>query len=467
MKIFSKLLILLLAVSLLTASFTGCDVIQGFFGDDGEDDLGEIIDYASQVQFDPTSGRAYKEIANTVDSYGNYSAIYSFVDGDTTHFNVNGISSNGIVKARYLGINTPESTGLIEPWGKKASNFTKEALKSAVSIILESNDDQWNKDANGRHLLWVWYKTSDDGEYRNLNLEILQAGLAYSSKISDTCYYDVALKITNQSTTHKLHVFSTERDPDFYYGDAKPMTLKELKTNIEKYENTTVSFEGVITKDTGTTAYIEEYDPETDMYYGMQIFYGYNLDYSGKKILSVGNRVKIAGSVQYYETGGTYQLADIKYDAYADEDETNLSLISKDNAIGYKEISVNTLMTGKVDVQTKVENDDGEETITTKSLDYGFLSMYSTATLKNLEIVRTYTTNNGGDSDGAISIYCKAEDGTKITLRTIVLLEDGKLVTADAFPVGSIIDAKGVIDAFSGEYQLKIYSKNDITFAEQ
>ena len=35
-------------------------------------------------------------------------------------------------------------------------------------------------------------------------------------------------------------------------------------------------------------------------------------------------------------------------------------------------------------------------------------------------------------------------------------------ITADAFPIGSVIDAKGVVDVFNGVYQLKVFSAADI-----
>ena len=92
-----------------------------------------FIDYAGQVQFDKGSSQTAKV---------QVTGIKSFIDGDTTHFYVpTSVSATGFVKARYIGVNTPESTGKIEPWGKKASTFTKEKLSSAVSIIVESNDD--------------------------------------------------------------------------------------------------------------------------------------------------------------------------------------------------------------------------------------------------------------------------------------------------------------------------------------
>ena len=50
------------------------------------------------------------------------------IDGDTAHFT----TSNGpTLKARFFGIDTPESTGKVQEWGVPASNFTKDKLKAA------------------------------------------------------------------------------------------------------------------------------------------------------------------------------------------------------------------------------------------------------------------------------------------------------------------------------------------------
>ena len=90
--------------------------------------------------------------------------------------------------------------------------------------------------------------------------------------------------------------------------------------------------------------------------------------------------------------------------------------------------------------------------------------MHGTASLKDLAITRIYTTQNEGSANnGALSITCMAPDGTEIVIRTIVLKDaDGKTITADAFPIGSVIDAKGVVDVFNGVYQLKVFSAADI-----
>ena len=104
-----KLTVLLLALALLAGIFVACESGEGEATTEGAAELGELVDYVATLKFNPNSGRAYTE-----------ATVKTFVDGDTTHFNVpSSIASGGVLKARYLGINTPESTGQIEPWGKK------------------------------------------------------------------------------------------------------------------------------------------------------------------------------------------------------------------------------------------------------------------------------------------------------------------------------------------------------------
>ena len=466
MKYVSKLLVLLLAVAMLAGCFAACDSGKNPAETTAEDSTAgqgnenmEFVDYASTVKFDPNSDRAHATVT-----------VKTFVDGDTTHFNIDHPTfEGGLLKARYLGVNTPESTGQIEPWGKKASTFTKETLSKATSIIVESDTATWNPDSTGdRFLVWVWYKTADMEDYRCLNLEILQNGLAVASKSSDTVYADICVKILNQAVNHKLYVHSKEKDPDFYYGAAMPMTLKELKTNIEDYKGKDVSFEGVVVRNSNQTAYVEEYDEETGLYFGIQVYYGFNLGFFGEEILSVGNRVLVVGSVQYYETGGTYQISDIKYHAMRPDDPENIQKISDGHEGAYAEVSAKDLLTGKVDIEVTSVDEEGNETVETKTFDRGFITMHGTASLKDLVITSVYTTQNEDSSNfGALSITCIAQDGTEIVLRTIVLKDaDGKTITADAFPIGSVIDAKGVVDVYNGVYQLKIFSASDITFRQ-
>ena len=156
------------------------------------------VDYVSQVKLDMTSDRLRQEVT-----------VHQFVDGDTTHFNVpKTIAPNGTLKARYLAINTPESTGAIEEWGKAASKFTRSKLESAVSIIIESDTSNWDVDSTGeRYLVWIWYKTAEITDWRLLNLEILQAGFSKAKGAGETCYGEVLSKALSQAVKLELNLY--------------------------------------------------------------------------------------------------------------------------------------------------------------------------------------------------------------------------------------------------------------------
>ena len=172
----------------------------------------------------------------------------------------------------------------------------------------------------------------------------------------------------------------------------------------------------------------------------------------------------IVGSVQYYETGGTYQISDIFYHAMRPDDPENIQKISDGHTAAYAEVSAKDLLTKKVEIDVTSTDEDGNESVVTKSFDYGFLTMHGSVSMKNLVIKSIYTTQNEDSANfGALSITCVAEDGTEIVLRTIVLKDaSGKTITADAFPIGSTVDAKGVVDVFNGVYQIKVFSASDI-----
>ena len=405
----------------------------------------EAVDYAASVKLDMSSTTAKTE-----------ATVKTFVDGDTTHFNVpTSVVETGVLKARYLGINTPESTGKIEEWGKKASKFTREKLSSATSIIIESDDANWNADSTGsRYLVWVWYRTSDTEEYRNLNIEILQEGLAIASNSANNSYGSTCMKAINQAKELKLNINSGEKDPDFYYGDVVELTLKELRTNTESYSGMKVAFTGVVSTDSGSNSvYVEEYDPETDMYYGFTIYYGFNLSGKGLEIISVGNEVRIVGSLQYYETGGTWQIADLSYRVMKPDDPDNVQLIASGKEASYVKTDAERFVNGKVNVLVGEEN---------KTFDYAELALGTSVSMENLKVVDVYTTSNEeSSSKGAMTLKCQV-DGVTIDIRTTVFHdENGNLITKDAY-LGKTIDVKGIVDYFSGSYQIKVFSPNNI-----
>lgn len=441
MKVFNKVLLFLLIACLAVSSIVAC----GNEGEDttGGDELAPWVDYVSQVKLDRSSGTLQIE-----------ATVKSFIDGDTTHFYVDrSVCEDGVLKARYLAINTPESTGKIEEWGKAASKNTRAKLEKAVSIILESDDGKWNIDSTGeRHLVWVWYKTAEDEDYRNLNLEILQEGYAISSNASQNRYGTYCTAAIAQAIAYELYVYSDELDPDFPYGNAEEVTLKQLRTHIEDYEGALVAFTGVVTMNSDGSILVEEYDEENNMYYGMTIYYGTSgLTGEGLDLLMIGNELRIVGVVSYWETGGVYQVSSLEYNRRDKENPRNIKLLSKDHTAGYFEVDAKTF-TSRIDVMLEEE---------VKTFDYAGLVLNTSISMKNLTVDSVYTTPEG-DSAGAMTLHCTAADGTKIDLRTIVLYENGVKVTADRFE-GKTIDVKGFVDYFDGDYQIEIYSVKDVT----
>ena len=413
----------------------------------------EPVDYVSQLKLDMNSSTKKQEVT-----------VKNYVDGDTTHFNVpKSVSETGVLKARYLAINTPESTGKIEDYGHTASRFTKAKLKSAVSIIVESDDNKWNIDSTGsRFLVWVWYKPAEGAEYRNLNLEILQEGLAIASNTANNRYGTTCTKALDQAKKLKLYVFSGVADPEVYRGEATEITLKELRTNIEDYKDKVVAFEGNSIRFYNNGVYLQDYDAETDMYYGIYCYYGFS--FGGVSVLALGNRVRMVGSVQYYETGGTYQVTDIKYDPF---DDSTLSVVSRGNPIGSKEIDAATFTDGKVRVEKEVLNEEtGEVEVQVEDRDFAELAMNTLVEMKNLKIVGVSTTTNEDSSNyGAMTFTCQV-DGKTVKVRTVPLYDaDGNLLTKEDF-LGKTINVKGIVDFFGGDYQIKVFSVGNITVVE-
>ena len=405
----------------------------------------EVVDYAGKVKLNMNSGTAKEEVT-----------VKQFVDGDTTHFFVpSSVMSGGVLKGRYLAVNTPESTGKIEEYGKKASAFTKEKLKDATSIIIESETAAWEADSTGdRYLVWVWYKTADMEDYRNLNIEILQNGLAIASNSANNQYGEVCVAAINQAKAQKLNVHSGQKDPDFYYGEAVELDLKELRSNIESYANMKVAFNGVVTMNSDNSVYVESYDAETDMYYGMSVYYGFNLNGKGMEILKVGNEVRVVGSVQYYEAGGTWQVSDVDYRMMKPDDPGNLQKLSEGNTPAFPLTEADKFVNGQVTITSEDS---------AKTYDYAAMAMSTSIQMKDLKVVDIYTTKNEDSaSKGAMTLTCRS-NGIEISVRTTVLVDaNGQLITAEAYE-GKTIDVKGIVDYYNGDYQIKVFSANSIT----
>ncbi len=391
------------------------------------------------------------------DSIKTEATVKTFVDGDTVHFHVPAdVVGDGVLKARFLAVNTPESTGRIEEYGKKASAFTREKLENAVSILLESDDGNWNLDTTGdRYLVWVWYQPAEGAAYRNLNVELLQNGLAKANATANNRYGDVASNALDAARSAKLNVFSGQKDPDFYYGDAIELTLRELRCNPEAYAGKKVAFNGVVTLNSGNSVYLEAADEETGLTFGISAYYGFSLSGTGLSILTPGNEVRIVGSMQYYEAGGTWQISDLTYRMMKPTDPGNIQKLSEGHEPAWTPTSPMVFAKGVVIVGTE----DGAS----QTFPYAQLALGTSVRMEGLTVTDAFTTTDeDSSSKGAITLTCQAE-GETVTVRTVPMKNaDGSLVTQDLF-LGRTIDIRGVVDLFDGVYQVKVFGLDAIT----
>ena len=107
MRVFTnRLLAMLLLLSVILTCLVACnndtpDVTDA--GTEAPKPQHEHVDYVEKVKLDMSSDTLKQEVT-----------VKFFIDGDTTHFNVPvSLDKTGVMKARYLAVNTPESTGAL------------------------------------------------------------------------------------------------------------------------------------------------------------------------------------------------------------------------------------------------------------------------------------------------------------------------------------------------------------------
>lgn len=140
-------------------------------------------------------------------------SLYKCVDGDTAWFTV----ENENIKARFLAINTPESTTKVEKYGKEASKFTCDILTNSKKIVLEYDDNSNKFDKYNRHLVWVWV----DGEL--LQEVLLKNSFAEVKYLyGDYDYIDHLLEVEETAKKKKLNIWEDKTDSDIddyiYFG---------------------------------------------------------------------------------------------------------------------------------------------------------------------------------------------------------------------------------------------------------
>ncbi len=269
------------------------------------------------------------------------------IDGDTAHFKT---SSGTTLKARFYGIDTPESTGKVQEWGVPASNFTKEKLKAADkngTIVVSSPQNVYAKpdpDSTGsRYVSLVWInekvKNASLDELYLLNLWIVQEGLSLKKNVSDIPEYESAFDAAQeQAKVYKKNMWSGEKDPYFNYGDEgyADVSLLDIKREVEKsikdasyknpFDNKLVRFTGVVSTYKDGTLYVQEFYPIDDdhpnegEWAGINIFCG--MSEISSKFTQPNTYLQVYGLCKDSETFG-FQITDTqgKWKAYGATDE--------------------------------------------------------------------------------------------------------------------------------------------------
>ena len=86
-------------------------------------------------------------------------------------------------------------------------------------------------------------------------------------------------------------------------------------------------------------------------------------------------------------------------------------------------------------------------------------------TIKNLKVEEIYTTNNGGDSDGAMTLTCKDSSGNTVKVRTGVLTDNEGNLVVESDLLNQNISITGIVEVYNESYQVKVLSYKDIIVA--
>jgi len=202
-------------------------------------------------------------------------------DGDTADFQ----DGDKQFRVRFLGIDTPESGHVYEPWGPAASAHACEAMQNAETIVLERDSAAGNRGTYGRELAYVWV----DG--RLLNLELIELAYTYASGV-DRLKHGFEMRMAEDKAALSGRRLYSEDDPDHDYSDAVDTTIADIVQNHEDYMTKRVNIEGVSIARIGQHAFLE--DPDGD--YGIFFYIGYETE----PRLAVGYQVRIENAQVYH-----------------------------------------------------------------------------------------------------------------------------------------------------------------------
>lgn len=255
--------------------------------------------------------------------------VKGYTDGDTTNFTEEGHPDT--IKVRYLGVNTPESTAKVDPWGKKASNFTKHTLEEAVEVVLVNDVDVFGEydGSGGRWLGFVWYRKEGQKDLRCLNLEIVEQGFSNNHLFKDSTrcpYRSYFEKAEANAKKCGIRVPGEAKDPGFDYTErAEEVSLRTIREFFDEYgisESGSSGIQLIITGcvigfigDSPILRDVADPDPETGEYATMYCYAGYSSGLTS--IVDIGDVVKFYCRATKF--GDNIQMSDLHTNTSGDK----------------------------------------------------------------------------------------------------------------------------------------------------
>jgi len=242
MNIKAKLLAFVLSLGILSGALAGCEGGSGGACNSEDPTVLYTTPLTDKLAFPYESDYATKNFDTTATTGVMYGKVTlgAVTDGDTASFTtVNGT----YMRVRFLGINTPESTAKVEPWGVKASKWMATVFEKAVDFCLVTDVDvHGTLDSSGsRALAFVWYKTAANDElhpnqWRLYNLECVEQCYSENFLFEENAmgYLDPFLTAHERGETCGYRVHGA-KDPDYNYAKTvSEVTCYYVRHNFDK-----------------------------------------------------------------------------------------------------------------------------------------------------------------------------------------------------------------------------------------
>lgn len=155
-------------------------------------------------------------------------AFSKCVDGDTAKLKIN----NKEYIFRFLAVDTPETKHPkkgVEPYGKEASKYTCNSLKTATKIEIEYDDNSTKEDKYGRRLAWIFI----DGKL--LQKQLISKGYAKVAYLYGNYKYTNDLKKSEiNAKNNKLGIWSNDKKEANNNSTVTDMLIDEIFKYVRK-----------------------------------------------------------------------------------------------------------------------------------------------------------------------------------------------------------------------------------------